>query len=481
MHGAGRYGEAVNALQRAAAQLPLDLDVYRALVAALDAGGQVADAASARIGIDAIERRRAVDLFEIGRVYARHKQWDAAGHWLERALMIEPGLHVAHICMAWVLRQLGLRHGSGRHACRVYRGQRAFAEARRGRRRRTVLIVCSSGYANVPFRHLVPPALNRVIHWVIDLGAVGIGWGRSRALPPYDIAFNVIGDADLGAFCRAELAQFAERATRPMLNRPERIAETTRERIKGLLDGIRGIYVPTTCRWDGGHRTAGDVHAAIAAAGIGYPVITRPAGEHGGKGVVLLTGPEDAPTPPQAASHDSSATPASSHDSSAALSSSEPPLVPPTGEIYLTAYHEYRSADGYYRKYRVIFIDRQPYPYHLAIGKQWLLHYFSADMLSEPWKLQEERRFLENPRAALGAQAWTALCAIGARMDLDYCGIDFTLLPDGRVLVFETNATMLVHPEVEDDGLRFKNVYIQKIFDALDELMRRRMAAEAAA
>ncbi len=135
------------------------------------------------------------------------------------------------------------------------------------------------------------------------------------------------------------------------------------------------------------------------------------------------------------------------------------------------------AADGYYRKYRVIFIDREPYPYHLAIGSQWLLHYFSADMLSDAWKLQEERRFLDDPAQVLGARAWPR-CAPSARAwSWTYCGIDFSLLPDGRVLVFETNATMLVHPEVEEDGLRFKNAYVQKIFDAFDVLMTRRMSA----
>lgn len=449
LHRASQHAEAVKALQRAAAQLPLNLDVYRALVDALDASGQVADAASARIGIDAIERRRAVDLFEIGRVYGRHRQWDAAGHWLERALMIDPGLLAAHICMAWVLRQLGRGSASSRQVHRVYRRQAAFLAAKSSAPRRTVLILCSSGFANVPFRHLLPPALNRVVRWVVDLGVVGIARGRTRSLPRYDIAFNVVGDADLGVACREDLARFAAVAPRPVLNLPDRIERTTRERIRALLDGISGIHVPATLRWD---RRDGDgmaVHAAIAAAGMRYPVIVRPVGEHGGKGVVLLAAPDD---------------------------SSE---LPSRGEMYLTGYHDYRSSDGHYRKYRVIFIDREPYPYHLAIGSQWLLHYFSADMLSEAWKLEEERRFLDDPENVLGAAAWAALHAIGARMDLDYCGIDFSLLPDGRVLVFETNATMLVHPEVEDDGLRFKNAYVQRIFDAFDKLMTRRMPARA--
>ena len=36
---------------------------------------------------------------------------------------------------------------------------------------------------------------------------------------------------------------------------------------------------------------------------------------------------------------------------------------------------------------------------------------------------------------------------VGQALDLDYGGLDFSILEDGRVLVFETNATMLVHPE----------------------------------
>ncbi|ANN72406.1 tetratricopeptide repeat protein [Bordetella bronchialis] len=444
LHASGRHAEAVHALQQAAVQLPLAVEVYRALVEALDASGQVADAASARIGIDAIERRRAIDLFEIGRVYARHRQWNAAGHWLERALMIDPLLGTARLCMAWVLRQLGRQNGGARDVHRRYRREPAFARAKAATPRRTVLILCSSGFANVPFRHLLPPALNRVIRWVVDLGLIGRGRGHGPLPRRYDLAFNVVGDADLGVPCRQALADFAATARAPLLNLPDRIERTTRENIGALLQGIAGIDVPTTIRWHPAQPAS--VHDAIAAAGMCYPAIARPAGEHGGSGVTLLSSAADTVAPP------------------------------PGTDMYLTAYRDYRSADGYYRKYRVIFIDGEPYPYHLAIGSQWLLHYFSADMLSDAWKLEEERHFLEDPRAVLGTQAWEALRRIGGRMDLDYCGIDFSLLPDGRVLVFETNATMLVHPEVEQDGLRFKNVYIQKIFDAFDALMRRRCA-----
>lgn len=484
LQAADRHADAVAALQQAASRLPLDADVYRALIVSLDATGQKADAASARLGADAILRRRALDMFDIARVYGKHKHWEAAAHWLEKALLIDPGLTSAHIALAWALRQMGRpprasstapaaadatgtaavadvaavpnaaddtharagRIDDGRRKLyRVYRRQPAFIAAK-ATRRRTVLVLCSSLRANLPFRHLLRPAFSRMVRWVMDEGIKGIGHGRSHALPPYDVIFNVIADADNARSCNEEQARFMASDHGPILNPPASIERTYRERTGTLLAGIEDILVPTTLRWDRQENPGFVVHSALAAAGIGYPAIVRRVGEHGGEGLIVLNAPGDRPE------------------------------LPALNEMYLTQYHEYRSPDGYYRKYRVIFIDRVPYPYHLAIGSQWLLHYFSADMLSAQWKLDEERRFLDDPEQALGSKAWAALHAIARRMDLDYCGIDFSLLPDGRVLVFETNASMLVHPESEDDGLRFKNVYIDRIFDAFERLLVQRTA-----
>ncbi|WP_233235333.1 hypothetical protein [Bordetella sp. LUAb4] len=445
LQAADRHTDAVLALQQAASRLPLDADVYRALIVSLDASGQTADATSARLGVDAILRRSAIDMFDIARVYGKHKHWEAAAHWLEKALLIDARLASAHIALAWALRQLGRRSSDQRQRdlYRVYRRQPAFAAAK-ATRRRTVLVLCSSQRANLPFRHLVRPALSRMVRWVMDEGVKGIAHGRSRALPRYDIIFNAIADADNAHSCHEEQARFMATDHGPLLNPPASIERTYREQTGALLSGIDDILVPTTQRWDRQSNPAFVVHSALAAAGIGYPAIVRRVGEHGGEGLIVLNSLGDRTE------------------------------LPGLNEMYLTQYHEYRSSDGHYRKYRVIFIDRVPYPYHLAIGSQWLLHYFSADMLSAQWKLDEERRFLDDPEQALGKKAWAALHAIAKRMDLDYCGIDFSLLPDGRVLVFETNAAMLVHPESEQDGLRFKNRYLDHIFDAFEALLTRR-------
>lgn len=136
---------------------------------------------------------------------------------------------------------------------------------------------------------------------------------------------------------------------------------------------------------------------------------------------------------------------------------------------YASNFLDYRSSDGYYRKYRIVFIDRRPFPYHLAISMNWIVHYCTADMRESQWKHEEELAFLENPRKVLGESAMRAIAAVGLALDLDYCGVDFTQLSDGRILVFEANATMLMHGESADSELHYKNRHVQKIFDAFHQ------------
>lgn len=68
-----------------------------------------------------------------------------------------------------------------------------------------------------------------------------------------------------------------------------------------------------------------------------------------------------------------------------------------------------------------------------------------------------------------------AITAIGKRLDLDYAGVDFTVLSDGRVLVFEANATMLVHAEDTSGALAHKNPHFQRILGAFDAMLIRRL------
>jgi glutathione synthase/RimK-type ligase-like ATP-grasp enzyme/Flp pilus assembly protein TadD len=440
---AGRTDEAIKPLQQATVVRPLEPGLYEILAKVMQAAGHEADATAARMAARAIRERAAGDLIAIGTSYARHKQWDAAGYWFLRAVLLDPDMADAHLHMGIALHELGRDDESeicARNACMR---QSIFIDQVWPMQRRSVLVLCTSGHDNVPLQFLMPTPFSRQIRWTIEFGLVG----SVRELPPYDLVFNAIGDADRAPRGLEAAARFAPQAGKPVLNAPDRILRTSRDQIPALLADLEGVHMPPTVRWDPGAGMG--LAEAIAAAGLQYPVTVRPVGKHGGAGLRRLDAPQDV----EEAGRDQK------------------------NEMYLSRYCDYRGADGYFRKYRVVFVDREPLPYHLAVGENWVLHYVTADMRSHAWKTGEERRFLDDPQAALGAAAWAAVREIGRRLDLDYCGVDFSLLPDGRVLVFEANATMLVHPESgEDEVLRFKNPYVQRIFDAFETMLARRMA-----
>jgi len=95
-------------------------------------------------------------------------------------------------------------------------------------------------------------------------------------------------------------------------------------------------------------------------------------------------------------------------------------------------------------------------------------------MEQDAGRRNEELRFLENPQQALGDKVWVTLEDIGARLDLDFVGIDFSVLQDGRLLLFEANPTMLVHPE-DDPLFAHKNFAVQNILDAFERMIAGKM------
>ena len=82
-------------------------------------------------------------------------------------------------------------------------------------------------------------------------------------------------------------------------------------------------------------------------------------------------------------------------------------------------YLDARGRDGGARKYRVMMIDGEIYPLHLAISGNWKVHYFTSDMADRPDHRQEELAFLSDMRGVLGNKAMTGLAAIRDALGLD--------------------------------------------------------------
>jgi len=366
----------------------------------------------------------------------------AAAQWYALVLTLDPNVAVACQNLAAIYAGEGNTALAEVYRERAYGIQRVFVEETAGWTRSVLILCAGKSTGNVPFDALLPGARNRRIKYAIDYAADD----EDAQLPAFDLVFNAIGDPDIAAPLGERLARFEARCSRPLLNPNSAISPTSRHRLPALLDGLEDVQTAPCVRYEG--QSVGALASLLADHAVTFPLLARPVAAHGGDGLVLCD----------------------------TIETLEGRLSTQAGAQYLTAFRDCQSADSFYRKYRVIYVDRRPLPYHLVISPHWIAHYFSADMESHAWKLDEERRFLHDPRAALGERAMDAIAAIGRRLDLDYGGIDFTLLPDGQVFVFEANATMLAHYERDNGVLAHKNPHVQHIVDAFEQMLAHRTA-----
>ena len=385
----------------------------------------------------------AAELINAGNDAAASNRHAKAEAYLREALTLAPNMgHGTQTLIVSLIKQdrvAEAREVAVRHYART-----SFWRVKPRAPTRATLLTLVALHGNTPEQHLLARLGFGLIVWQVEFGPE-----HDAQMPPYDLVLNQISDPDHGEAALKAAIRFAGRCRAPILNPPDRIAVTRRDLLPDLLGGIEGLMIPKVIRL-AEPIDPSDSWRAACASGLAAPLIGRAAGRHGGDKTTLS--PDEAEL------------------------RQDWPLLGEREATYLTEFHDYRSPDGHCRKYRVIFVDRRPFPYHLAISQHWLIHYFSADMLAHAWKREEELHFLSDMGSALGPLAMSVLHEVGRRMDLDFCGIDFTLLPDGRILLFEANATMLVHPEEAGSPLADKNPYIQHILDAVDNLMLRALS-----
>jgi hypothetical protein len=137
-----------------------------------------------------------------------------------------------------------------------------------------------------------------------------------------------------------------------------------------------------------------------------------------------------------------------------------------------------RDGDGFFRKLRVMIIDRKIYPLHLAISRNWKIHYFKADMADSPDNRRHDAAFLDDMPSFVGPRGMAALERINAALDLDYGGIDFAVNSDGDILLFEANDTMVMVPLSNDPKWDYRRPAFDAVFAAIHTmLMQRAMSA----
>jgi hypothetical protein len=96
-----------------------------------------------------------------------------------------------------------------------------------------------------------------------------------------DVLLNLITDPDQNPRVLAVLAQMLEEFRGRVINRPENVLETGRDRVARRLAGLDGLNVPKVLRLDGDD-IAGAA-AAIEDEAPSFPMILRKTGTHTGR------------------------------------------------------------------------------------------------------------------------------------------------------------------------------------------------------
>jgi len=260
------------------------------------------------------------------------------------------------------------------------------------------------------------------------------------------VVVNLISDADQADALLPLVADVADRFGKPIVNDPRKIQRTTRDAVAAALQGIPDCVVPKVLRQKAGTDLAvATLQAALASSS---PVLVRPVGTHGGDDFEKVE----------------------SSEALAAILAQQAAT-----DRYFIEYIDYRSVDGYFRKYRFIFVDGEILPYHLAIADDWKVHHDSTDMADHQWMQREEEAFLNNPAGVFGRSHYQVLREIQERIGLDYFGVDCALDRSGKLVMFEANASMLVHDQNEE--FSYKAPFVHRIKSAFDGMLRKFAAA----
>jgi len=385
---------------------------------------------------------RAAPLAKLGGILLELHDEPGARAAYEAALAIDPQCAPAHRGLAPIYH----RSGEAEAAERAWRaafpdGAAAISPYRGPGEPVRVLLLMSALGGNIPLQHVLDDRLFQWAELPVEAHRPG------AALPPHALVFNVIGDADRCAAALDLAEGILTQSTARLLNPPAKIRPTGRLENARHLGSLADVVAPRIARYDRATLAGGDAAARLAADGFGWPVLVRSPGYHTGQHFAMA------------------------HDA-AELGAAVAAL--PGDALLAISYLDTRAADGTFRKYRVLAIDGRLYPLHLAVGRDWKVHYFSAAMDAEAAFRDEERAFLEDMPGTLGPRAVAALQRIADALDLAYAGIDFALDADGRVVLFEANATMVILPQAPGEQWLYRRAAIESALQAARAMLLRR-------
>lgn len=371
----------------------------------------------------------------------------AAREQFEAALRIDPNLPQAHAGMYYALTRLGETEVARHHQRLGFDRKNFFTNVYRGDAPPVpVLLLVSSTGGNTPIEKLVDDTVFQTYVVVTDF------FDLSNPLPAHNLVINGIGDVDVSREALLAAESLIAHSPAPMLNAPMAVMATGRCENAARLRKIPGVVAPATQVFSYAELARPDGHEALLRNGFVFPLLLRALGFHMGEFFVKVDSPEDLA------------------DALAQL----PGAGRSETQLLAIEYLDARGADGYCRKYRVMMVDGELYPLHLAISPHWKIHYFSSDMADKLDHRAEETRFLADMPGVLSLKAMKSLTILQNALGLDYGGIDFGLGPNGDILLFEANATMVVQHPDEHEVWDYRRSAVSRILAAVHQMFVRR-------
>lgn len=355
------------------------------------------------------------------------------------ALVIDPALAYAHQGLAVALERLGDAAEAEKHRVAGFKNNSVVVRPYRGTGTplRVLLLVSATG-GNIPTSLILDDRIFAVTAIYADYHDV------DAPLPDHDVLFNAIGDADLCGKALINAETLVRRSTAPRLNPPHLIRNSGRLANADRLSALPDVLVPRMRRYPRNTLEALDAAAMLERDGFNFPLLVRSPGFHTGQNFARI-------------------------ESEDRLGEAVAQL---TGDALLAIeFCDVRGADGLSRKYRVMFIDGELFPLHLALSQSWKVHYFTSAMAENKGLRREEGAFLHDMTGALGSRAVQGLRQVQEALGLHYGGADFAIAPDGRLLLFEANATMAIVPPPPDPIWDYRRRAVTHALDAARSML----------
>jgi tetratricopeptide (TPR) repeat protein len=456
-----------------------DVDAMVARAAALEAVGQLDAAVCAYLDVLVRDRYRLDAMLGVGALFAAKHTPELARAVFAEAAQRHPGSVTAHVGLGNALLDLDDQRGARRAfeaavaadaddrdarmhlalvleregdpdaAARQWR--RAYADGalpplpfRGAGEPLRMTAICSALGGNAPLDRVIDPAVFQRTTLFAE------GYRDAIALPNGALLLNAIADADLAPRALDVAERIEAELGSVAFNRPAQVRATARIANAARMGAIDGVVAPRVVALPRAVLAGPGGAAALGAAGFAFPVLLRSTGFHNGKHFARVDDPETLAT------------------IAASL---------PGSELFAIAFADVRGADAMVRKYRVLTIGGELYPLHLALSHEWKVHYVTAAMEERQSYRDEERAFLSDMASALGRPVVDVLRRIAGVLALDYGGMDFALDRDGRIVLFEANAAMVIAAPKPGAVWAYRREPAQRAVEATQALLRSRATA----